>query len=322
MQALQVFETNVAPEFFTIDRPIVRPGTILVQIEACGLNFADLLLIKGTYQETPSLPFTLGMELAGKVVAIGEGVSEHKVGSKVAVYSGKGGLAEYGVFPANRCIRIPDGLSMIDAAGFQIAYGTSHLALEYKAQLKYGETLLVLGASGGVGLTAVELGKLMKARVVAVVSGSEKLGVAQKAGADHVIDAQTGNLRTQVKEMGGADVVYDPVGGDQFKDAFRACNPDGRILVIGFASGKLPEIPPNHLMVKNISVQGFNWGGYLKFNPDALNNSLRKLMIWHGQGKLNPHISHVLPFEHAKEGLELLRNRKSTGKIVVKIHQT
>ena len=319
MQALQVSQANVAPEFITMDKPSVRPGTLLVRIKACGLNFADLLLIKGTYQETPSLPFTLGMELAGEVVALGEGVSGHEVGSKVAVYSGQGGLAEYGVFQAHLCIRVPEAFSMIDAAGFQIAYGTSHLALDYKAQLKSGETLLVLGAAGGVGLTAVELGKLMGARVIAVARGSDKLETAKTAGADHIIDAKTGDIRARVKELGGADVVYDPVGGDQFNDAFRACNPDGRILVIGFASGELPAIPPNQLMVKNISVQGFNWGGYLKFNPDALTNSLRQLMIWYGQGKLYPHISHVLPFAQAKEGLELLRNRKSTGKIVVEI---
>ena len=319
MQALQVSQVNLAPEFTTIDRPTVKPGTLLVQIKACGLNFADLLLIKGTYQETPSLPFTLGMELSGEVVALGEGVSGHEVGSKVAVYSGQGGLAEYGVFPEQRCIKVPEGLSMIDAAGFQIAYGTSHLALDYKAQLKCGETLLVLGAAGGVGLTAVELGKLMGARVIAVARGSDKLEYTKKAGADHVIDAETADVRTQVKELGGADVVYDPVGGEQFKDAFRACNPDGRILIIGFASGEIPEILPNHLMVKNISVQGFNWGGYLKFNPSALTNSLRQLMVWHGQGRLKPHVSNVLPFEKALEGLELLRNRKSTGKVVIEI---
>lgn len=319
MQALQVHQANVAPEFVTIDKPTVKPGTVLVRIESCGLNFADLLLIKGTYQETPVLPFTLGMELAGEVVALGEGVSAHEVGSKVAVYSGQGGLAEYGVFHEHRCIGIPQGINMINAAGFQIAYGTSHLALDYKAKLKSGETLLVLGAAGGVGLTAVELGKLMGAQVIAVASGSDKLERTKTAGADHVIDAQTGDIRAQVKKLGGADVVYDPVGGDQFNAAFRACNPNGRILIIGFASGELPAIPPNHLMVKNISVQGFNWGGYLKFNPDALTNSLRQLMMWHGQGKLTPHISHVLPFEKAKEGLELLRGRKSTGKVVVKI---
>ncbi len=319
MQALQVHKANVAPEFVTVDKPILSSGTILVRIDACALNFADLLLIKGTYQDTPALPFTLGLELAGEIVALGEGVSGHEVGTKVAVYSGQGGLAEYGVFNAHRCIKVPEGLSMINAAGFQIAYGTSHLALDYKAELKSGETLLVLGAAGGVGLTAVEIGKLMGARVIAVARGSDKVDVAKRAGADHVIDSQTGSVRAKVKELGGADVVYDPVGGDQFNDAFRACNPDGRILIIGFASGKLPRIPANHLMVKNISVLGFNWGGYLKFNPDALTSSLRQLMIWHGQGKLAPKVSHVLPFTQAKAGLELLRNRKSTGKVVVEI---
>jgi NADPH2:quinone reductase len=215
---------------------------------------------KGTYQDTPTPPFTLGMEVSGVVDAIGPDTVAPEVGTRVAVFGGQGGLAEFGCFDAARCVVIPDAMPFVDAAALQIAYGTSHVALDYKAQLKPGETLLVLGAAGGVGLTAVELGKLMGARVIAVARGADKLAVAKAAGADHVIDATDGDLRDQLKALGGVDVVYDPVGGDQFKSAFRACNPEARIIVIGFASGDIPQIPANHLLVKAHAPHGLMRG--------------------------------------------------------------
>jgi NADPH2:quinone reductase len=230
-------------------------------------------------------------------------------------------LAEFGCFDAARCVVIPDAMPFVDAAALQIAYGTSHVALDYKAQLKPGETLLVLGAAGGVGLTAVELGKLMGARVIAVARGVDKLAVAKAAGADHVIDATEGDLRDQLKALGGVDVVYDPVGGDQFKSAFRACNPEARIIVIGFASGDIPQIPANHLLVKNLNVLGFYWGGYLGFKPNVVTDSLKQLLEWYADGKLHPHVSHALPLDQANQGMQLLRDRKSTGKVVIKIDQ-
>ena len=214
-------------------------------------------------------------------------------------------------------IPLPDGVPTIEAAGFQIAYGTSHLALDYRARLQPGETLLVLGAAGGVGLTAVELGKVMGAKVIAAARGQKRLDIAAAAGADHLIDPKTTDLREAVIALGGADVVYDPIGGDQFAAAFRACNPDGRMIVIGFASGTVPLIAANHMMVKNLTVQGLNWGGYMRFKPQVLTKSLRTLIDWYLAGRLKPHISHIVPFEQAVEGLDLLRARKSTGKVVI-----
>ena len=319
MQALQVVAFGEAPEFCEVEMPFLASHQVLLRIKACGLNFADLLMIRGSYQDTPQPPFTIGLELAGEIIDVGVEVTSLKVGQQVAVYSGKDGLAQFGVFDAERCIAIPDGLDMITAAGFQIAYGTSHIALDHRAQLKQGETLVVLAAAGGVGLTAVEIGKLFGARVIAVARGDEKLAVASRAGADYVIDADSRDLREQIKSLGGADVVYDPVGGDQFSDLFRATNPDGRILIIGFASGDIPQIKANHMMVKNISLLGVNWGAYLRFNPNALRESLATLMDWVAKGDLQPYVGNVLPFSQTLDGLEMLRNRKATGKLVIQM---
>ncbi|WP_424970001.1 NADPH:quinone oxidoreductase family protein [Dinoroseobacter sp. S76] len=319
MRAFRIQSYETPPQIEDIPLPEPAAGEVRLKIEACGLNFADLLMSKGKYQEKPALPTTLGMEVAGVIDAHGPGTEAPPVGTRVALFGGRGGLAEYGCFPAERCVPLPDGMPAADAAGFQIAYGTSHLALEHTAHLKRGETLLVLGAAGGVGLTAVEIGKLMGAKVIASARGADKLQRAKEAGADHLIDSDAGDLREAVKALGGADVVYDPVGGDAFTEAMRACNPEARMLIIGFASGDLPQIKPNHLLVKNISVQGFYWGGFLTFNPKALTDSLATLFEWYGAGKISPHVSHVLPLDQAAEGLELLRSRASTGKVVIEI---
>ena len=317
MRAFGITEYGEPPQLR--DTPLPEPGRgeVRVRIEACGLNFADLLMIDGRYQERPDPPVTLGMEPAGVVDAVGEGVDSPAPGTRVAVFANGGGLAEYGCFPAARCVTIPDAMSFEDAAAFPIAYGTSHVALDHKARLRPGETLLVLGAGGGVGLTAVEIGKRMGARVIACARGQAKLDAARAAGADYLIDSEATDLKSEVKALGGADVVYDPVGGDQFDAAFRATNPDGRILVIGFAAGRVQQIPANHLLVKNISVLGLYWGGYLAFRPEVLTESLSTLLDWYAEGGLRPHISHRLPLERADEALELLRSRKSTGKVVV-----
>ncbi len=299
-----------------IDIPLPKEGQVRVAIKACGLNFADLLMQKGTYQDTPPAPFTQGMEIAGVVDEIGPEVSHLKPGDRVAVYSGQGGLAEYGVFDAHRAIPLPDSVSFEDAAAIQIAYGTSHIALDHRARLRPGETLLVTGAAGGVGLTAVEIGKLMGATVIAQARGADKLAVAQAAGADHLIDASE-DLRACVKELGGADVVYDAVGGDVFKAAFRATNPEGRLLPIGFAGGDVPQIPANHLLVKNLTVIGFYIGGYLTFRPQIVQDSFDRLFRWCAGGRIKPHISHVLPLSDAEKGLQLLRDRAATGKVVI-----
>lgn len=316
MLAYRILSKGDAAGFFETELPKPGPDQIRVAIKACGLNFADLLMQKGTYQDTPAAPFTLGMEIAGIVDDIGEDVGHLKPGDRVAVYSGQGGLAEYGVFDADRAIPIPATTSFEEAAAIQIAYGTSHIALDHRARLQPGETLLVTGAAGGVGLTAVEIGKLMGATVIAHARGSEKLAVAEAVGADHMIDASE-DLRDRVKALGGADVVYDAIGGDVFKAAFRATNPEGRLLPIGFAGGDIPQIPANHLLVKNLTVIGFYIGGYLNFSPSIVRNSFETLFQWHAEGKIKPHISHVLPLKDVAEGMRLLKERKSTGKIVV-----
>ncbi|WP_375553806.1 NADPH:quinone oxidoreductase family protein [Roseovarius mucosus] len=317
MRAYHLPAKGAEPLLTDLPRPTPGPGEIRVRIAACGLNFADLLMIKGAYQDTPEPPFTLGMEVAGTVDALGPGTDGPAPGTRIAVFGGQGGLADYGCFPAARAVPLPDAMSFADAAAFQVAYGTSHLALDHKARLQPGETLLVLGAAGGVGLTAVEIGKQMGARVIACARGADKLAVAQEAGADHLIDAATQDIRDACRALSGVDVVYDPVGGDQFTAALRACNPEARILTIGFASGDVPQIPANHLLVKNITVMGLYWGGYLKFRPEVVTQSMATLFDWYAAGRLRPHVSHLLPLEQAAEALDLLRLRKSTGKVVV-----
>jgi len=317
MRAFQVATFDEKPALADIADPAPGAGEVLLDIAACGLNFADLLMADGTYQETPAPPFTLGMEVCGTVIAQGADVDQPAIGTRVAVFGGQGGLAEKGLFPAALCRPVPDTMTDAIAAGFMVAYGTSHLALSRRAQLQPGETLLVLGAAGGVGLTAVEIGKAMGATVIAVARGADKLTVAEEAGADHLIDSTTDDVKAVVKSLGGADVVYDPVGGDAFKAALGACNREARVIVIGFASGDLPQIPANIILVKNITVIGFYWGGYLGFNPQVLTDSLAELMGWHAQGKLHPHVSHILPLDRAGDALELMRTRKSTGKVVV-----
>ncbi|WP_298837886.1 NADPH:quinone oxidoreductase family protein [uncultured Roseobacter sp.] len=319
MRAMQVTELGQPLSMQDIPVPDAGPGQVVVRVHTCGLNFGDLLIIKGTYQERPKVPFTLGMELCGTVTAVGEDVSGLAVGQRVAAYCGFDALADYAAIPASVCVPVPDEMSDEHAAAFLIAYGTSHVALDYKAHLKKGERLLVLGASGGVGLTAVELGRLMGAEVIAVARGPEKLAVAKAAGADHLIDSETDDIREIVKGLGGADVVYDPIGGDQFKAALRACRPEARLIPLGFASGEVPQIPANHLLVKNLTVIGFYWGGYTRVNPRVLTDSFRVLTDWYVQGKIHPHVSNVLPLDQANEALDLLRTRKATGKVVVRI---
>ncbi|SFD46242.1 NADPH2:quinone reductase [Roseivivax sediminis] len=319
VRALRVSGDSDMPVESDVALPLPGEGQIRVRIEACGLNFADLLMLNGTYQDTPERPFTLGMEVAGIVDSAGPGAGHFAPGTRVAVFGGQGGLAEAGIFDAARAVALPDGMDAVAAAAFQIAYGTSHVALDHRARLVPGETLLVLGAAGGVGLTAVEIGKRMGARVIACARGADKLEVARAAGADHLIDAGTADIRAEVKALGGADVVYDPVGGEQFTAALRACRPEARILTIGFASGEVPQIKANHLLVKNVSVLGLYWGGYLSFRPEVITRSLATLLGWYAAGEIRPHVSHVLPFDRAKEGLELLRTRQATGKVVIRI---
>ncbi|WP_227270095.1 NADPH:quinone oxidoreductase family protein [Roseobacter weihaiensis] len=319
MRAMQVTELGQPLRLQDVPKPTAGAGQVVVKVHTCGLNFGDLLIIKGTYQEKPDLPFTLGMELCGTVTEVGDGVSTLVVGQRVAAYCGFDALADYAAISADICVPIPEVMTDEHAAAFLITYGTSHVALDYKAHLKPAERLLVLGASGGVGLTAVELGKLMGAEVIAVARGADKLAVAKAAGADHLINSESDDIRADVKALGGADVVYDPIGGDQFKAALRACRPEARLIPLGFASGEVPQIPANHLLVKNLTVIGFYWGGYTRVNPKVLTDSFAVLIDWYAAGKLKPHVSKVLPLDQANAALDLLRTRQATGKVVVRI---
>lgn len=316
MRALQLSRTGTPPELVDLPCPEPGPGEVAVRIAACGLNFADLLMIEGKYQDTPPTPFVMGMEAAGVVLSSGAG-THLRPGDRVAVFAGQGGLAEAGVFAETRCTPLPDTMSFAQAAAFQIAYGTSHVALTRRGRLAPGETLAVLGAAGGVGLTAVEIGRRMGARVIAIARGAEKLEVARAAGADLLIDSETPDLRAALKAAGGVDVVYDAIGGPLGEAAFRALKPGGRHLVIGFASGQQPALPLNHALVKNLEIHGLYWGGYLALDPGLLRASMAELFGWFAAGGLRPHVSASYPLTRATEALEMLRARRSTGKIVV-----
>lgn len=317
MRAFVLSSTDFPPTVTEIPMPTPAPGEIRLKIRACGLNFADLLMAQGTYQERPPLPFVMGMEVAGTVDALGEGVTGFTPGQPVAAFAGRGGLADYGCFPADRCLPIPADMPFEHAAGFMVAYGTSHVALTHRARLQEGETLLVLGAAGGVGLTAVEIGAQMGARVVAVARGAAKLAVAQAAGASVLIDSETADLKTAFKALGGVDVVYDAVGDPASSAALRALRPEGRFVVIGFAGGGVPQFPANILLVKNIDIIGLYWGGYAAFKPQVITRSLGQLMAMYAKGQLKPHVSHALPLDRTAEAMELMRSRQSTGKVVI-----
>ncbi|MDH3666951.1 MAG: NADPH:quinone oxidoreductase family protein [Paracoccaceae bacterium] len=317
MRAMRVHELGEPLVLDEVERPEPGPGQALIRVHACGVNFADTLIVKGRYQEKPHLPFAPGMEVCGTIEALGEGADGPEPGTRVAANCGAGGFADYTLAPAASCAPVPDAMSDTQAAAFQVAYGTSHVALDYKARLRTGERLLVLGAAGGVGLTAVEIGKLMGAEVIAVARGRERLVQAKAMGADHLIDSETQDIREEVKALGGADVVYDPVGGDQWKAALRAANPEARLIPIGFASGDVPQIPANILLVKNLTVIGLYWGAYARFKPEVLAESFHTLTEWFVQGRIRPHISHELPLERANEALALLEDRQATGKVVI-----
>ncbi len=321
MRAIRLTAPGAEPELTRIDPPRPGPGEIAITVAACGLNFADLLMMQGSYQDTPALPFTMGMELAGIVAELGPGVSGFVPGQRVAAFAGQGALAEVAVCAANRCVPLPDSMPLTEAAGFPVAYGTSHLALGHRAGLRAGETLLVLGAAGGVGLTAVEIGAAMGARVIAVARGADRLEIARRAGAHEGIDSADTDLRAALRALGGIDVVYDAIGEPLATPALRALRPEGRFLAIGFAGGKVPQFPANILLVKNLTVIGLYWGAYLNFAPETLTGSLRALLAMYEHGRIRPHVSHILPFERFAEGVELLRARKSTGKVVIEVAQ-
>jgi NADPH2:quinone reductase len=293
---------------------------VLIQVAAAGLNFADTLMIGGTYQDKPPLPFSPGLEMSGMVRSCGAAVRRVKPGDRVMAIVSRGAFAEQAVAAETDVFPIPADMDFITAAGFPIAYGTSHGALRWRAGLRPDEVLLIHGAAGGVGLTAVEIGKAMGATVIASAGEDEKLKVAAEHGADHLINYRTQSIRDRVKEIckgGGADVVYDPVGGSAFDASLRSVNWGARLILVGFASGQVPQIPGNILLVKNISAIGFYWGSYRNRHPEFLEAEFKELFQWWREGKLRPHVSQQLPLAEARDALKLLVHRRSTGKVVL-----
>lgn len=301
-----------------IPDPVPGKRQVAVRVHACGVNFADTLIVQGKYQERPELPFVPGSEVAGEVIALGEGVKGIALGQRVMALTSVGGFAEIALAAADTLIPLPDGIDFTEAAAFTVAYGTSHVALETRAQLKAGETLIINGASGGVGLTALEIGKMMGATVIGLASTEEKRALVAERGADHVFDVADPELRDKVKALGGADVGYDVVGGDAFNTMLRCMKFEGRLLTVGFASGEIPQVPANLLLVKNISVVGVYWGSYARNNPSVLMKSLVQLTQWLKEGQLRPHVSAVYSLDEGTKGLEALANRQSVGKVVIK----
>ncbi|MEM7028224.1 MAG: NADPH:quinone oxidoreductase family protein [Chloroflexota bacterium] len=323
MKAVLCQELGPPEKLVIADVPSPMPGEdeIKIAVHACGLNFADTLIIEGKYQERPELPFTPGSEVGGEVIEVGAGVTTFKPGDRVMARC-KGGYAEEAIAPVERTLKIPDSMGYDEAAGFAVAYGTSHVGLARRANLQPGEVLLVHGASGGVGLAAVDIGKAMGATVIATASTEEKLALAKDYGADHLINYTDGEFRHKVKEFTdgrGADVIYDPVGGDVFDQSLRCINWEGRIIIVGFASGRIPKAPMNIVLVKNISLVGLFWGNYGIFDPATMRHSMEELAEWYQAGKLKPHISGSYPLEQVADALNTFHNRAVTGKIVLKI---
>ncbi|WP_366555639.1 NADPH:quinone oxidoreductase family protein [Aquibaculum sediminis] len=313
------------PEDLELDEiaaPEPGPGEIAIAVEAAGVNFADTLIIRGKYQEKPPFPFAPGLEVAGTVAALGEGVDTFRIGDPVMGIPGHGGYAEVAVAKASDVFHRPAGFDAAIAAGFPITYGTAHGALVWRAGLQAGETLLVHGAAGGTGLAAVEVGKALGATVIATAGSADKLAIAQEHGADHLIDYREEDLRARVKEITGgrgADVVFDPVGGKVFDASLRCTAWEGRLVVIGFAAGEVQQIPANLLLVKNLAAFGFYWGSYRKNAPERVRTQFEQLAAWAAEGKLKPHVSHRLPLARGAEALRLLEQRVATGKVVLEV---
>jgi NADPH2:quinone reductase len=320
------------PDTLTIENvPDPRPGAgeVLIAVKACSVNYPDVLIIQDQYQFKPQRPFSPGSEAAGTIEVLGEGVSDFKVGDRILAMTGWGGMAEKMAAPANRCFRIPDAMPFDEAASFLLTYGTTHYALKDRAHLRAGETLLVLGAAGGVGIAAVELGKAAGARVVAAVSSEAKLALARKQGADSGVVYPTGPFdKTGAKALAdlfksacgpnGANVVYDPVGGAYSEAALRSIAWEGRFLVVGFPAG-IPQIPLNLVLLKSCDIVGVFWGAFSQRDPKAHAANTRELFDLYARGAIKPQVSEHFPLARAGEAITRLASRAAMGKIVVTV---
>ena len=300
--------------------PVPGQGEVLIEIKAASLNFPDLLIVQNKYQMKPPLPFVPGSEYAGVVQAVGSGVTHLQVGQHVACLSGTGGFASHTIAPAALCMPLPDGFGFVDAAAFIMIYATSHHALKDRAQLKAGETVLVLGAAGGVGTSAIQIAKALGARVIAAASTDEKCALCTTIGADATINYTRQDLREAVKLLTGGkgpDVIYDPVGGDLAEPAFRSIAWRGRYLVVGFAGGAIPALPLNLTLLKGASIVGVFWGGFAKNEPRANANAMAELAQWYAQGKIKPVIDCTLPMADLKAAYARMGSRSVMGKLVM-----
>jgi len=325
MKAIQCVEWGLPERLQLVELPLPEPraGEVRIRVEAAGVNFPDALIVQKKYQLQPALPFTPGTEVAGTVDAVGADVKRLKPGDRVGAFVGLGGFAEFVCAPAAMTALLPPGISTETAAAFTLTYATSHHALFDRGQLKAGETLVVLGAGGGVGLAAVELGKIAGARVIAVASSDEKLAAARAHGADETINYGSTDLREALKAVTGgkgADVIYDPVGGKHTEAALRSLAWRGRLLVVGFADGEIPQIPANLLLIKGTAAIGVFWGEFAKREPQANQAMLTELFTWLAQGRLKPHVSRSYPLADTPSALEALLARKAVGKLVIVPH--
>lgn len=305
-------------QYKDVPDPVAKKGEVIIDIKACGVNFPDGLLVQGLYQMKPPRPFIPGGEVAGVISQIGEGVSHLKIGMRVIALCMLGGYAEKVAVPATHVLPIPDAIPDDEAAALVTAHATAHHALKQRAQIKPGETLLVTGAAGGTGLAAVQIGKLMGAKVIAVCSTQEKLEVAKANGADILINYSDTDLKTAIKEVTngkGVDVVYECVGGDTFHACSRSMAWNGRLLVVGFAGGAIPEFPVNLCLVKGYSVIGVFWGSFTQHQPQDFADNMHELLIWYVQGKVKVIIDEVIPLDRVKDALNKVMGRKVKGKV-------
>jgi NADPH2:quinone reductase len=300
--------------------PEPKAGEVCIEIKAASLNFPDLLIVQNKYQMKPPLPFVPGSEYAGVIQAVGAGVNHLKVGQHVACLSGTGGFGTHTVAPAALCMPLPDAFPFVDAAAFIMIYATSHHALVDRAQLKAGETVLVLGAAGGVGTAAIQIAKALGATVIAATSSQEKCDLCSSIGADSTINYSTENLREAVKTLTngkGPDVIYDPVGGEYAEPAFRSIAWRGRYLVVGFAAGPIPSLPLNLTLLKGASIVGVFWGEFAKREPKQNAEMMMALAQWYGQGKIKPVIDKTMPMADLKAAFTHMGSRGVKGKLVM-----
>ena len=305
-----------------IEDPRAEAGQVVVDVKAAGVSFPDVLIVQGKYQFQPPFPFSPGGEIAGVISEVGEGVVDWKIGDRVIAMTGNGGIAEKVVAFEMTLMPLPETMDFKDGAAFPLNYGTTYHALKQRGQLQAGETLLVTGAGGGVGTTAIEIGKAMGARVIAAASTDEKLEIAKNLGADEVINYSDGELKEKVKALTdglGADVIYDPIGGDIFLQCTRGVNWKGRVLVIGFASGPIPAVPTNLALLKGCSIVGVFWGRFTGAEPEENSKNFDELFALHADGKLKPQITKSYSLDQAAEAISSLENRKATGKVVIEM---